>query len=85
MELLYKCEPNPNAISKNGFHNWHGTYKQKDRLAYILQLQYWDSNLEIDAEYTWITVNIIQVKNCLQFSLLTWNSFIGQFVHPAGG
>ena len=23
--------------------------------------------------------------NCRQFSLLTWNSFIGQFVYPVGG
>ena len=26
-----------------------------------------------------------QGKNCRQFSLLTGNSFIGQFVHPVGG
>ena len=23
-------------------------------------------------------------KNCRQFRLLTWTSFIGQFVHPVG-
>ena len=24
-------------------------------------------------------------KNCLQFRLLTWNLFIGQFIYPVGG
>ena len=24
-------------------------------------------------------------EKCRHFSLLTWNSFIGQFVHPEGG
>ena len=36
----------------------------------------------MDVEYTWI---LWQGKNCCQFSLLTCNSFIGQFVHPLGG
>ena len=30
-------------------------------------------------------MDIMTGKNCRQFSLLTWNSFIGQFVHPVGG
>ena len=25
------------------------------------------------------------MKNCRQFRLLTWTSFIGQLVHPIGG
>ena len=36
----------------------------------------------MDVEYTWI---LGQWKNCRQFSLLTWNSFIGQFVHLVVG
>ena len=36
----------------------------------------------MDVEYTWI---LRQGKNCRQFNLLTWNSFIGQFVYPVGG
>ena len=36
----------------------------------------------MDIEYTWI---LGQGKNCRQFSLITWNSFICQFVHPLGG
>ena len=24
-------------------------------------------------------------KKCRQFKLLTWTSFVGQFVHPVGG
>ena len=36
----------------------------------------------MDIEYTWI---LWQGKNCRQFMLLTWNLFIGQFVHPVGG
>ena len=35
----------------------------------------------MDVEYTWI---LGQVTNCRQFSLLTWNLFIGQFVHLVG-
>ena len=35
----------------------------------------------MDVEYTWI---LRQGKNCRQFRLITWNSFIGQFVHPLG-
>ena len=37
--------------------------------------------LLMDVIYTWI---LRQGINCLQFSLLTWTSFIGQFVHPVG-
>ena len=33
----------------------------------------------MDVEYKWI---LCQGKNCRQFMLLTWNSRIGQFVHP---
>ena len=29
-----------------------------------------------------IYIDIMKGKNCCQFSLLTWNSFMGQFVHP---
>ena len=36
----------------------------------------------MDAEYTWISG---QGKYCRQFSLLTCNSFIGQFVYSVGG
>ena len=36
----------------------------------------------MDEEYTWI---LWQGKNCRKFSLPTWNSFIGQFVHSLGG
>ena len=36
----------------------------------------------IDIEYTWI---LGQGKNCREFRLLTWNSFIGNFVHPVEG
>ena len=36
----------------------------------------------------WIDVDIYVIimtgKNCRQFMLLTWKSFIGQFVHPVG-
>ena len=32
-------------------------------------------------EYTW---KLCQGNNCIQ-SLLTWISFIGQFVYPVGG
>ena len=35
----------------------------------------------MDAEYAWI---LIQGENCRQSNLLTWNSFISQFVHPVG-
>ena len=38
--------------------------------------------VKIDIKYTWI---LGQGKNCRQFSLLTWISFIGQFIHPVGG
>ena len=37
---------------------------------------------KMDIEYTWI---LWQRKNCCQFRLLTWNSFIVQFVHPVKG
>ena len=33
--------------------------------------------MPLDSEYIWI---LGQGKNCRQFSFLTWNSFIGQFV-----
>ena len=36
----------------------------------------------MDIECTWISE---QGKNCCQFLLLTWTSFIGEFVHPAIG
>ena len=36
----------------------------------------------MNVEYTWI---LWKGKNYRQFSLLTWNLFIGQFVHPVGG
>ena len=32
-----------------------------------------------------IYVDIMKGKNCRQFRLLTWNSFIGKFVLPVGG
>ena len=32
--------------------------------------------------YTWI---YLQEKNCRQFRLLVWTSFIDRFVHPVGG
>ena len=32
-----------------------------------------------------IYVDIMTGENCCQFRLLTWNSFIGQFVYPVGG
>ena len=32
-----------------------------------------------------INMDIMTGENCRQFSLLTWNSFIGQFVHPVRG
>ena len=35
----------------------------------------------MDVEYTWILCGGI----CCQFRLLTWNLFIGHFVHPIGG
>ena len=31
-----------------------------------------------------IYVDIMAGKNCPKFSMLTWNSFFGQFVHPVG-
>ena len=38
-------------------------------------------SLKMDVEYTiWI-----QGINCRQFKLLSWTSFIGQFVYPMGG
>ena len=33
----------------------------------------------------WIYVDILTGKTCCQFRLLTWTSFIGQFVHLRGG
>ena len=36
----------------------------------------------MDIEYMWI---LRLGENCHIFRLLTWNSFIGQFVHPVGG
>ena len=35
--------------------------------------------------YVEYTLVLCQGKNCRQFSMLTWNSFTGQFVHPGGG
>ena len=32
-----------------------------------------------------IFMDIMTWENCRQFSLLAWNSFIGQFVDPVGG
>ena len=32
-----------------------------------------------------IYVDIMTRENCRQIRLLTWTSFIGQFVHPVGG
>ena len=41
---------------------------------------YWHKTMDVG--YTWM---LTQGKNCRQFSLLIWNSFIGQFVHPVRG
>ena len=37
----------------------------------------------MDVEY--MIVDIMTGEHCHQFRLLTWNSFIGQFVHPVEG
>ena len=53
--------------------------KQLDFLDTFRSSRYFNSYLPLtDVEYTWI---LRQGK----IVLLTWNSFIGQFVHPLGG
>ena len=40
----------------------------------------------MDIEYTINNyMDIMTWENCLQFRLLAWTSFIGQFIHPVGG
>ena len=38
--------------------------------------------IQMDIDYKWI---LGQGKNCRQFSLLSWKSFIGQLVHLVVG
>ena len=53
----------------------------KDRYHILFFRPKNNNSKTIDVEFTWI---LWQRKNCRQFSLLTWNMFIGQFVHPLG-
>ena len=51
----------------------------KDFQSHINLFRYWGRGNGCK-----IYVDNMTGKNC-QFSLLTWDSFIGQFVHPVGG
>ena len=57
---------------------------QSEKQTY-LELFFKELKLHLSTNGRRISLDIMTGKNCHQFSLLTLNSFIGQFVHPVGG